>query len=108
MSDGHWLVKDFHVLYRAARQATEAAQRGGLISPELVALQVHLLHLEPAFETCEAERRGGAPTPFVLRGAVPTTAKQAARFRDASGLTDVRAPRLTEAEREAGEGGQEP
>lgn len=51
-----WLVKDFSTLYRAAKQALEAAQRDGLINAEFVALQVHVTRLAPAFDTCEWER----------------------------------------------------
>lgn len=63
MTDPHWLVKDFHVLYRAANQFVqrmhgvpdEAAQNA------LDALTAQLSRLRPAFEVCEAERKGAAP-----------------------------------------------
>ena len=58
MSDERWwLVKDFHVLYRAAKAATESAQRGVFITNELVALHVHLDRLRPAFNVCEYEHK---------------------------------------------------
>jgi hypothetical protein len=100
VSDPHWLVKDFHVLYRTAL-VDPAIPDSGTAVHDFEALQVQLARLKPAFDVCEAERRASAPVPFVLRGAVPVTAEQAARFRDVSGLSDVSAERLTPAERKA-------
>jgi hypothetical protein len=50
VSDVPWLVKDFRVLYQVAKAAVESAQRGAFITNELVALQVHLTRLSPAFD----------------------------------------------------------
>jgi hypothetical protein len=66
VSDPHWLVKDFHVLYRAAKRAhdlqLESFDRG---VPDLLeafeALRIQLARLRPAFETCEAERLSRLP-----------------------------------------------
>lgn len=52
-----WLVKDFNVLYRCAKQALEGAQRDGFANAELVALQVHVTRLEPAFTDTEEVRK---------------------------------------------------
>jgi hypothetical protein len=60
MSDPHWLVKDFHVLYRSARALAEACNgRGdGRPYPPLRALEAQLTRLRPAFDVCESERAG--------------------------------------------------
>jgi hypothetical protein len=57
VTDTYWLVKDFHVLYQAAKAAVESAQRGVFITNELIALQVHLTRLSPAFDVCDHERQ---------------------------------------------------
>lgn len=53
-----WLVKDFNVLYRAARALADACQgRGdGRPYPPLMALEAQLARLRPAFESTEAMR----------------------------------------------------
>jgi hypothetical protein len=72
-----WLVKDFWVLYSAARQLNEAlttavgeavdetsggpAVRGDLIAHAHQGLGMQLQRLAPAFDFCEAERRGEPP-----------------------------------------------
>lgn len=70
MSDSHWLVKDFHVLYRTARQlvAPDSKARGDA-SAHFTELEMQLRRLRPAFETCEAERHTQA-MPFVMRGSL--------------------------------------
>ena len=52
-----WLVKDFNVLYRCAKQALDGAQRDGFVNAELVALQVHVTRLAPAFTDTEEVRK---------------------------------------------------
>lgn len=61
IDDVPWLVKDFHVLYRVAKAAVESAQKGVFITNELIALQIHLDRLAPAFQQCEAVRAGTLP-----------------------------------------------
>lgn len=57
IEDVPWLVKDFNVLYRCAKQALDAAQRDGFVNAELVALQVHVTRLESAFTDTEEVRK---------------------------------------------------
>jgi hypothetical protein len=58
-----WLVKDFWTLYQSAKALADACNgRGdGRPHPPLVALEGQLARLRPAFDVCEAERRGEPP-----------------------------------------------
>lgn len=66
---GGWLVKDFHALYQSAQALHEAIVRALAVDDDddvraLAATQAHqaialqLARLSPAYEACEAERRG--------------------------------------------------
>lgn len=94
---GSALVKDFWVLYSAARQlhealitAVDAEHDGTESSGELVArhhqgLAMQLARLEPAFDFCETERRGEPP---------PSPAADVAAWR--AGLVTPAEPELAE------------
>lgn len=63
IEDVPWFVKDFHVLYKAAKRVTETC-RGGTGYPDLQALEAQLDRLAPAYKETEAVRavavqRGG-------------------------------------------------
>ncbi len=60
--DLHWLVKDFHVLYRTAEAALAQALLDGYDTAHLRDLGMQLQRLAPAFEQCEMERRGARAT----------------------------------------------
>jgi hypothetical protein len=57
-TDPHWLVKDFHVLYRVAAEAEVALLKVPRAADTRAALQMQVARLRSAFEICEAERRG--------------------------------------------------
>lgn len=58
MTEPHWLVKDFHALYRVAA-ATLRIETLGDARATRDALRAQIERLKPAFEACEVERRGG-------------------------------------------------
>lgn len=58
--EASWLVKDFHVLYRAAERLVAHIDAEGFI--DLDVLRAQLQRLAPAFEQCEVERRMGRQT----------------------------------------------
>jgi hypothetical protein len=58
-ADPTWLVKDFHVLYRAAENALGQATCDGYTTAHLRDLAAQLDRLAPAFEACERIREGG-------------------------------------------------
>lgn len=58
--DPGWLVKDFHVLYRAALDVSESVVDPERVSPPYRQLRAQLERLRPAFGVCEAVRRGAA------------------------------------------------
>lgn len=58
--DPGWLVKDFHVLYRAALDVSESVIDPDRVSPPLRQLRAQLERLRPAFGVCESARRGAA------------------------------------------------
>lgn len=51
-----WLVKDFHILYRAALDVSESIADPSSETPPQRFLRAQLERLRPAFEQCEAER----------------------------------------------------
>lgn len=74
----HWLVKDFHALYRAAKAAADE-QMKGQGGPAFGFLVAQLQRLQPAFEACKFEQR-------ILDPEVRAAEKQASRDRDAADL----------------------
>lgn len=59
IDDVPWLVKDFHVLYKTAKQLIEREcdARGNTPDSDFEDLEQQLKRLEPAFIACEAVRR---------------------------------------------------
>jgi hypothetical protein len=53
--DPSWLVKDFTVLYRAAKEASDRALLGGYDTPEMRDLGRQVRRLSPAFVYCDGE-----------------------------------------------------
>jgi hypothetical protein len=60
VTDPHWLVKDFHVLYRAAEDALGQALCDRYKTAHLNELARQLGRLKFAFQACESERHGGS------------------------------------------------
>lgn len=61
IDDVPWLVKDFHVLYRAALDVSESIVDPERETPPQRFLRAQLARLRPAFEQCEAVRAGTLP-----------------------------------------------
>lgn len=59
-TEPHWLVKDFNVLYRAAKRLAEAVDEETLVTATpfnaLQDLKAQLERLAPAYNVTEAER----------------------------------------------------
>ncbi len=73
-AESSWLVKDFWVLYRAALDVSESIVDPANETPPQRILRGQLERLRPAFEACEAERRGepAPPAPRALTEAERT------------------------------------